>query len=104
MPQASTQSFLPIETIKNQTIILRNGGMRALLLCSSINSSSIKRFKSLTLLNCSKVVKLFLICHRHEFHVSSSIFGKYPLIKVLKFWLIVENSGFLCRDGIVFKY
>jgi len=37
MPQASTQSFLPIETIKNQTIILRNGGMRALLLCSSIN-------------------------------------------------------------------
>lgn len=37
MNQASTQSFLPIETIKNGIIVLKNGGMRALLLCSSIN-------------------------------------------------------------------
>lgn len=33
----STQSFVPVEEVRNGIVILKNGGYRAILMCSSIN-------------------------------------------------------------------
>ena len=36
-PAGATQQFVPIKEIRNGTIILKNGGYRGILICSSIN-------------------------------------------------------------------
>ena len=35
----STQSFVPIKEVRDGIIILKDGGLRAVLMCSSINLS-----------------------------------------------------------------
>lgn len=37
MPKAAIQNILPIDTIRDDTVVLKVGGLRAVLLCSSIN-------------------------------------------------------------------
>lgn len=39
MPIASTQKYLPISSIRNDCLILKDGSLRAVLLCSSLNFS-----------------------------------------------------------------
>ena len=36
-PAGATQQFVPVKEIRNGTIILKNGGYRGILICSSIN-------------------------------------------------------------------
>lgn len=36
---SSTQSFIPIKTIKNDTVVLKNGSLRAVLMASGLNFS-----------------------------------------------------------------
>ena len=36
-PSKSTQSFVPVKEVRNGVIMLKDGGYRAVLMCSSIN-------------------------------------------------------------------
>ena len=38
MPQAkATQAFVPVKEVRNGVVILKDGGYRGILMCSSIN-------------------------------------------------------------------
>ena len=39
VPTNATQSFVPIQEVRDGTVMLKDGGMRAILLCSSMNFS-----------------------------------------------------------------